>query len=116
MLNKVMKIGITVLSVSSFLYAVGEYDYTKYNVEPSATPGGLSIEKVPMFVTIGFDDNMYSGDEVDKEGDVPKVVEGNEGMRWLKNFFITLKNPNGNGNAGTFDNAPARVSFYIHRF
>lgn len=114
MLNKIMKVGITVLSVSSFIYAIGEYDYRKYNVEPSANPpGGLPIEKVPMFVTIGFDDNMYSGDAIDKDSDVPKVVEGSEGMRWLKNFFSSLKNPNGNGNAGTFDNAPARVSFYM---
>jgi hypothetical protein len=113
MLHPFVKRTIAVLVFSSALYAIGEYDYTKYRVDPSPLPpGGLDVSQVPQFVTIGFDDNMYSGDEVAKS-EVPTVIEGTEGMRWLLNFFKDLKNQSGNNNAGTFDNFPARVTFYM---
>jgi hypothetical protein len=48
-----------------------------------------------MFVSIGFDDNAYSG----LEGS-----NGTGGMKWATDFFRDLKNPDG---------TDARVSFFM---
>lgn len=75
------------------------------NVPPSQSPpAGLKPSQVPMFVTFGFDDNGYSG----LEG-----TNGTGGLTWAAEFFRGLTNPPGSGNAGTFDGAPARVTFYL---
>lgn len=67
-------------------------------------PGGLAAANVPMFVSIGFDDNGYSG--------LPGSG-GDGAMSWATTFFKDLVNPAGSGNAATFDGLPARVSFFM---
>lgn len=62
-----------------------------------------------MFVTIGFDDNSLSGLD---EQDPTKIPDNPEGILWAKEFFKDLKNPNGSGNADTYDGTPVRVAFY----
>jgi hypothetical protein len=68
----------------------------KDNVPPSPNPpGGLQPAQVPMFVSLGFDDNPYS-----------------EGMNWAVSTFSALTNPPGKGNAATFDGTKVRATFY----
>ncbi len=95
------------LLISSSLFAVGEYDFTD-NVQPSHTPpGGLIADQVPMFITLGVDD-------LDQSGDGEKdVAIGDMGIRWVINYFEGLQNPQGVGNAATFDGSPSRVSLYL---
>jgi hypothetical protein len=74
-------------------------------VSPSPSPpGGLAPNQVPMFVTVGFDDNGYSG----LEGS-----NGTGGITWAADFFRPLVNPAGSGNAATYDGQPARATFYL---
>jgi hypothetical protein len=66
------------------------------NVPASRTPpGNLPPAKVPLFVSLGFDDNP-SG----------------EAVQWVMSLFAGLKNPPGSGNPATYDGTPARGSFY----
>ena len=67
-------------------------------------PAGISAEQAPMFVSIGFDDNGYSG--LPASG-----VSG--GMTWATDFFKNLDNPSNTGNPATFDGSDARVSFFF---
>jgi Polysaccharide deacetylase len=69
----------------------------KDNVAASQKPpGGLAANQVPMFVSIGFDDNQSAG-----------------GMNGLTGMFRELVNPKGSGQAETFDGAPVRATFYM---
>lgn len=61
----------------------------------SNPPGGLTVSQAPQFVAVTFDDNF-----------------GSEGMGWATSLLAAKVNPAGSGNSGTFDNTPARVSFY----
>ena len=64
--------------------------------DPSQSPpNGLSVSKVPQFISFGFDDNGYA-----------------DGIYWTANTFKNLINPAGTGQAATYDGAPARMSFY----
>jgi peptidoglycan/xylan/chitin deacetylase (PgdA/CDA1 family) len=58
-------------------------------------PGGLAVEKVPLFVVLGFDDNRYL-----------------DGFEWTLNMLADKKNPEGAGNPATYDDQPVKVSFY----
>jgi hypothetical protein len=60
-------------------------------------PGGLAVENVPQFVSIGFDDNAFE-----------------DGMQWILDFMKAKTNPAGHGNHCTFDGTPARLSFFIN--
>jgi hypothetical protein len=60
-------------------------------------PGGLAVDNVPQFVSIGFDDNAYE-----------------DGMRWALDLLQPKRNPVGAGNKCTFDDTPARVTFFIN--
>ena len=72
---------------------------------PSASPpGGLAVSDAPMFVTIGFDDNGYSG--LAPDGGL------GEGFAWATNFFRDLVNPGQLGD-GTYGGEPARVTFFM---
>lgn len=85
------------------------YDYSD-NVPPSQSPpGNLAVEEVPMFVTIGFDDNSKSGRPSKSTDPIPEFPEG---MEWALQFFKDLKNPAGSANAKTYDGTPVRVAFY----
>ncbi|MBI2577964.1 MAG: metallophosphoesterase [Candidatus Wildermuthbacteria bacterium] len=64
---------------------------------PSATaPGGLVVGQVPQFVLLGSDDNNRAG-----------------GVEFFINAMKNRLNPVGTGNPGTFDGAPALMSFYL---
>lgn len=64
-------------------------------VEPSADPpGGLAVADVPMFVSIGSDDNAEP-----------------DGVAWLSSF-ASRHNPPGSGQAATFDGTPLRMTFF----
>ena len=68
----------------------------KDNVPPSPNPpGGLAPAKVPMFVSMGFDDNPDP-----------------EAVNWVVSVFNGLKNPAGSGNAATYDGTTTRATFY----
>jgi hypothetical protein len=68
----------------------------KDNVPPSAKPpGGLTPEQVPMFVSLGFDDNPYP-----------------DGISWATGVFSSLTNPIGKRNAATYDGTTTRATFY----
>ncbi|WP_024772528.1 cellulase family glycosylhydrolase [Aquimarina macrocephali] len=78
------------------------YDYTD-NVAPSVNPpDNLAVSDVPMFVSIGWDDNAISG-----YGDFYKPG----GMKWILDFLKTKKNPEGVGNKRTYDGEPAWNTF-----
>ncbi len=66
-------------------------------------PATLSVDQVPLFVTMGFDDNAHSG-----------WIDENrvEGMRWASELFASLQNPAGTGNPATFDGTTASCTFY----
>lgn len=68
------------------------------NLAPSIVPpGGLAVDNVPQFVSIGFDDNQFE-----------------DGMQWALDLFKSKRNPAGTGNACTSDGSPARVTFFIN--
>ena len=89
-------------SVGTTQQNIGGYSYTDHRAWSQSPPGGLSASQVPMFVQFGFDDNPRSGLNTTPAS----------GMTWVTNYFRNLRNPAGSGNGATFDNAPARVSFY----
>jgi hypothetical protein len=67
-------------------------------------PGGLAIQAVPQFITIGFDDNAFSG------------LKGSScpgGVRFVLDLAKDKKNPAGKGNTRTYDSAPVHFSFYV---
>ncbi len=67
--------------------------------QPSQTPpNGLSSSDVPLFVSLGFDDNGYSG---------LKNKSNPYGMSWASSLFNSLKNPNGE---------KCKASFYFSTF
>ncbi|MGM0442618.1 MAG: hypothetical protein ACQEQV_00345, partial [Fibrobacterota bacterium] len=58
--------------------------------EPLQTPpGGLSPEEVPMFISLGFDDNSHSG--------MSASTDTTGGIKWVTDFTRDLKNPAGTG-------------------
>ncbi|MEM7156851.1 MAG: polysaccharide deacetylase family protein [Myxococcota bacterium] len=58
-------------------------------------PGGLDPEQVPMFVSIGWDDNADVG-----------------GMLWSLGLTEGRTNPAGTGQASTYDGAPMTMTYY----
>jgi peptidoglycan/xylan/chitin deacetylase (PgdA/CDA1 family) len=64
-------------------------------------PGGKSPAEVPQLVAITFDDNFGLANE-NASGGVDAIVE----------MFADKTNPKGAGNAGDFDGAKARSTFY----
>ncbi len=80
-----------------------QYDYCD-NVPPSVNPpGGLEASQVPMFVSIGWDDNCISG---------TAGTEYNGGVRWILDFLATKTNPACIGNKRTYDGTPVHNTFY----
>jgi hypothetical protein len=68
------------------------------SLAPSTSPpGGLDLTNVPQFVAFAFDDNRYE-----------------DGLQWALDLIQTKKNPKGNGNHCTFDDTPARFTFFIY--
>jgi hypothetical protein len=67
-------------------------------------PMGLPVNKVPQFVSFGFDDNGYSG----LDGS-----NGTGGFSWSTTLASTRHNPAGSGNAGSYDGTPIKFSYYL---
>lgn len=79
------------------------YDYSERRDASSNPPGGLKPEEVPMFLTLGWDDNGCSGLPGSK---------GGGGMKWAMELFSSRKNPAGAGNPSTFDGTTPYSTFY----
>ncbi len=75
-----------------------------YLAPSSSPPGGLKPEQVPLFVTIGWDDNSHAGFSYPQ-------IEG-QSIYWVRTFSKPLKNPAGIGNEKTYDGTSARFSFF----
>ncbi len=58
---------------------------------PSQSPP-ISVDSVPQFVTIGFDDNGHSG----------FINDTSEGMKWASDFFASLTNRDGSRGSCSF--------------
>jgi hypothetical protein len=68
----------------------------KDNVPASVVPpGNFSPERVPLFVSLGFDDNPES-----------------RGVTWATSVFSALRNPAGRGKVATYDGTTTRATFY----
>ena len=89
-LSKIFQISLLTLFLAIFSTAASD------NMPPSyEPPGGLAVDKVPLFIVLGFDDNRYA-----------------DGMEWTLDLLADKKNPAGINNPATFDNTPVKVSFF----
>lgn len=79
------------------------YDYTDNQVYSQTPPQDLAPNQVPMFVSIGFDDNGVSG--LEGSG-------GTGGLTWFLDYIRNKQNPAGSGNPLTYDSTSARVTFF----
>lgn len=108
-IKRLMLVCMTIFIVFSIIgcMSTGKSDnYSTVNVPASQDPpGGLSPEEVPVFVVIGFDDNGYSGYEGSRSVG---------GFKFVIDLFNSRTNPEGNGNARTFDGAPCHFSYYVN--
>jgi peptidoglycan/xylan/chitin deacetylase (PgdA/CDA1 family) len=92
-------IGLYLFSISVSL----AYDYSDNQPYSQSPPQGLSVSEVPLFVSIGFDDNSLSG--LEGSG-------GTGGMTWILDYLRNKRNSTGLGNSLTYDSTPIRVSFF----
>ena len=79
------------------------YDFTDNQPYSQLPPQNLSPAQVPLFFSIGFDDNGISG--INGSG-------GTGGMTWILDYLRNKKNPVSIGNLLTYDSTPVRVSFF----
>ncbi len=79
------------------------YDYTDNQPYSQSPPQNIPSSQVPLFVSIGFDDNSLSG--VAGSG-------GTGGMTWILDYLRNKKNRAGSGNPLTYDSTPVRLSFF----
>jgi hypothetical protein len=79
------------------------YDYSDFQPYSQSPPQGMSPAQIPMFVSIGFDDNGMSG--------LPGSG-GAGGTSWFLEFIRDKNNHPGSGNTATFDGTPARITFF----
>lgn len=101
---KLVKLSCILLAFSITLYSDSKiYDFSDSLDASRQHPGADSIplEKVPMFISFGFDDNGIA----DKKG--------KGGTTWIYNYLHSKKNPIGSGNPRTFDGSLARAAFYL---
>ncbi len=78
-----------------------EYNYTDLQEQSARPPAGLTVEEVPCFVVLGFDNNPRAGSAAD--GGINFVVSM---MKNKLNPTTEFPNP------ATFDGSHARISFY----
>ena len=64
-------------------------------------PNNLDVKKIPLFVTIGFDDNDKSGFTSQK---------GVEGMKWAVDSFVNRRNPDGSNCSCAFYNTTSYIT------
>lgn len=82
---------------------VGVYDYSDNVPASRAHPqsSAIPLAQVPMFISLGFDDNGIND----------AATLG--GVAWIISYMQHRKNPQGTGNAGTYDGTAMRASFYM---
>lgn len=83
-------------------FGLGLYDYSDNIPASIKPPGNLTASQVPQFIVLGFDDNPTSGDSL------------TGGIVWILDYLKNKRNPAGNGNAATFDNALVRATFLTY--
>ncbi|MGM0443103.1 MAG: T9SS type A sorting domain-containing protein [Fibrobacterota bacterium] len=72
-----------------------------YSYEPippaQDNPGGLDAANIPLFISLGFDDNKYA-----------------DGVDWIREELLKDRfNNEGTGNAATFDGTPMQTDIYV---
>lgn len=77
------------------LVALSLNTLAKEHARSDKPPAGLSVDTVPQFVSIGFDD-----------------VNDLDGIDWTLQMLAGLNNPKGQGKAATFDGKPVLASFF----
>ncbi len=86
----------------NFFNAPGAFSLEASKVQPRTLSGdSIPIEKVPMFICLGFDDN----------GIAEKTKNG--GATWILNYLNSKSNPSGANNPLAFDGSPFHASFYM---
>lgn len=72
--------------------------YAFDNLDPATTPpAGLDTAKVPLFISLGFDDNKYA-----------------DGVDWVRDTLLKGRfNHEGAGNRATYDGTPMAVDFFV---
>ncbi len=103
---KIEQSALLALAATSILFAaggVGAYDFSDSLDASKKHPGSdsISVDKVPMFISFGFDDNGIA----DKKG--------KGGTTWIRNYLKEKTNPLGTGNPATFDGSAMRSAFYM---
>ena len=92
------------LSLSALLFGT----FAKNQPALQVPPGDIPVEKTPMFIGLGFDDNSHSG--------LSLGTQKTGGIKWVSDFMKGLVNPAGTGQAATFDGAPVRSSFFSNSY
>lgn len=92
---KLLKFFAVLFVLSFSLYAADLFPYPQMKTHPDTA--NIPIEKCPMFIVFGFDDNGYA-----------------DGMDTILDIFAdpNHKNPQGSGNSATFDGMPIKASFF----
>jgi peptidoglycan/xylan/chitin deacetylase (PgdA/CDA1 family) len=80
------------------------YAHTDALAPSAQPPAGLPVDKVPMFVAMGFDDNGLSG--------LDGSTAPGGGLSAICDIFANRRNPAGKGNGQTYDGTPAHFTFY----
>lgn len=79
------------------------YDYTDNQPYSQSPPQNIPSNQVPLFISIGFDDNSISG--IVGSG-------GTGGMTWILDYLRNKSNQEGLNNLLTYDSTPVRISFF----
>ncbi|KMQ52967.1 chitin deacetylase [Chitinispirillum alkaliphilum] len=83
-------------------FGVGVYNYSDCVKASRVHPGSevIPVEKVPMFIALGFDDNgIYD-------------QKGNAAVYWIRDYLKDKINNSSGDQSSTFDQSPARATFY----
>lgn len=82
---------------------IGEYDYSDSIDASRSHPGSdsIAIEKVPMFICFGWDDNGIAD------------LSDTGGATWIREYLKDKENPVGANQSETHDGTPMRSSFYF---
>ncbi len=95
----------TFLSAIAVLAVYGgtvlNYPFASENIKPiergQGMPGNLDSTKVPLMISLGFDDNKYA-----------------DGVDWVRDTLLAGRfNNKGKGNAATYDGTPMKADFYV---
>lgn len=89
----------------SFSATRAGYNYTDNHPESKMPPGGLTVNEVPQFVILGFDDNS-------RAGSADSVIGG---IYWVDDMLNGKVNPSqSSANSKTFDGRDVKATFYCN--